>query len=279
MLLGVGCSQPALMSPGDFTATFAEAIRKGRPELQVVIEHDLQVKLTSADGREWRSMLNNAYERYQQTPEARDEVIGMYVSASLEMTSAVSARVERSAIVPIIKDRPWLEETRKAMLAGGAKKTPGQVYEDLNPELVILYALDSPQNIRYLTPEDLDSAQLDRSELRALACANLKRLLPKIERRGTNGSYMFTAGGNYEASLLLLDSIWNDPGLDVDGDPVVAIPARDLLFVTGSRDRKGIEKLRQLIDKASTGSVYHLTEQLFVRRNGQFEVFTPSAQQ
>ena len=156
----------------------------------------------------------------------------------------------------------------------GAKEVPEHVYEDFSPDLIILYAEDSPKNIRYLGPKDLELAKIQRPELRALACANLKRLLPKIERHGTNGLYMITAGGDYEASLLLLDSIWSGGEMDVKGEVVVAIPTRDLLLVTGSQNPQGIEKMKQMVKEASTSGSYRLTQKLFVYRSGRFGEFT-----
>ena len=262
------------MTPSEFTRTFADALRKARPGLKVDIVRDLELNVTSANGGETTSYLDNAYDTYKQDPQERDDVIKRFVAANLETIGVTREGVDRTRIVPIIKDRPWLEETRQAILGRGAKEAPEYVYEDFSPELVIVYAEDSPKNIRYFRAKDLESAKIDKSELRALACTNLKRLLPKIERHGTNGLYMITAGGDYEASLLLLDSIWSDGQMEVKGDLVVAIPARDLLLVTGSQDSQGIEKIKGIVKEASTGGAYRLTQKLFVYRNGRFSEFT-----
>jgi uncharacterized protein YtpQ (UPF0354 family) len=120
------------------------------------------------------------------------------------------------------------------------------VYEDFNDDLIVLYAEDSPKNIRYFSPDDLAKAQIDRKDLRNLACENLKRLLPKIEQHGASGLYMLGAGGDYEASLLLFDSIWSGLKEAVRGDVVVAIPSRDVLVVTGSEDAEGIQKMKKI---------------------------------
>lgn len=196
------------------------------------------------------------------------------VKAGLETFRTIRDGVDRTRIVPVIKDRPWLEETRQALVNRGAKEVPEHLYEDFSPDLIILYAEDSAKNIRYLRPKDLELAMIERSELRTLACANLKRLLPKIERHGTNGLYVITAGGDYEASLLLLDSIWSGSQMDVQGDVVVAIPTRDVLLVTGSQNQQGIEKMKQMVKEASTGGSYRLTERLFIYRDGKFDEFT-----
>ena len=89
---------------------------------------------------------------------------------------------------------------------------------------------------------------------------------------------MVVAGGDYEASLVLLDSIWSDGQMDVKGDVVVAIPTRDLLLVTGSQDTQGIEKLKQMVKEASTDGSYRLTQKLFVHRSGRFDEFTGIAE-
>ena len=199
--------------------------------------------------------------------------IRRFVTAGLETINYPSEGVDRTRIVPVIKDRPWLEETRQALLSRGAKEVPENVYEDFSPDLIILYSEDSPKNIRYFGPKDLEAAKIDRADLRKLACENLKRLLPKIERHGTNGFYMLTAGGDYEASLLLLDSIWSGGQMDVKGEVVVAIPTRDLLLVTGSQNPQGIEKMKQMVKEALSGGAYRLTQKLFVYRNGTFNEF------
>jgi uncharacterized protein YtpQ (UPF0354 family) len=139
---------------------------------------------------------------------------------------------------------------------------------------VIVYAEDSPKNIRYLTSPDLDKAGITRKELRAIASENLKTLLPKIERRGGEGLYMVTAGGDYEASLLVVDSIWTDGQMRVKGDFVVAVPTRDLLLVTGTQEAEGIQKVTRLANEAFKREFsYRLTPKLFVYRQGKFEPF------
>lgn len=268
-----GCSRSEVVTPREFTREFAEALRKASPGLKVSVVKDLELKVSTADGRHSTSFLDNAYDTYKQNPKTKSDVIQRFVAAGVETIGIVRDGVDRARIVPVIKDRPWLEETRQSLLSRGATEVPEHVYEDFSPDLIILYAEDSPKNIRYLGPKDLELAKIERSELRALACENLKRLLPKIERHGTNGLYMITAGGDYEASLLVIDSMWSGGQMDVNGDVVIAVPTRDLLLVTGSLNQHGIEKVRQMVKEASTGGSYRLTQKLFVYRNGKFTEF------
>ena len=267
-----GCSRSGIMNPSDFTREFGVALGKAAPGVRVSAVKDLELKVTSEDGHESTVFLENAYNEYKLDPSDKDEVIRRFVSAAVD-TFAPDDEVDLARIVPVIKDKPWLEETQRAIADRGFEKTLDYVYDDFCAELAVVYAEDSPQKIQYLTAGDLKSAKVERSELRALACENLKRLIPNFEQQGTNGLYMLTAGGTYEASLLLFDSIWSGGKIAVNGDPVVAIPTRGLLLVTGSRYREGIEKLRKVAAKASAEGSYKLTSKLFVYRQGKFEEF------
>src|ERR1041385_1750342 len=113
---------------------------------------------------------------------------------------------------------------------------------------------------------------IERGRLRALAVENLGRILPRIEVHPGEIYSMITAGGNYEASLLLLDEIWDRRQFKVSGDIVVALPTRDVLLVTGSQNPAGIVKLREVAAQLTSQSPYHLTSDLFVRRGGGFKL-------
>ena len=84
---------------------------------------------------------------------------------------------------------------------------------------------------------------------------------------------MMTAGGDYEASLLLFDDIWRGGKIKMNGDIVVAVPAKDVLLITGSNNRKGIAAVRELAAKYKAESRYEITDTLFVYRNGRFVKF------
>jgi len=142
--------------------------------------------------------------------------------------------------------------------------------EPFNSELTIVYAEDRPSSIRFLmTRDDVG----DHAKLRDLALGNLKHLLPKIEMRALPyGTFVISTGGNYEASLLLADSIWSDGQIKVDGDIVVAVPLEDALLITGSNNPAGIMRLRALAADLAAGP-YGLTASLFVYRGGKWLKF------
>jgi uncharacterized protein YtpQ (UPF0354 family) len=264
----------SLLTPGQFTTELAQALRKADPHLKVEVIRDLQLKIVDAAGKEVSAYLDNWYTRYKRSPDEKAAFVRGYVSSQLELSGPGFAMRDRSRIVPIIKDRPWLAEIEKGLKARGDKTVPEYVHEDYNEELIILYAEDTPKNMRYLIPDDLAQLKLERKDLRQLACANLRRLLPKIETHSyDDGTYMLTVDGNYEASLILLEEIWNSGEIKVDGEIVVAIPSRDLLMVAGSNNREGLQRLNSEALHAVRATPYHLVPTLFVHRNGKFVVF------
>jgi uncharacterized protein YtpQ (UPF0354 family) len=258
------------LSAGDFTKEFANRLRSARPDWKVDIKAERELRITNAKGKESTTFLDNAYKDYVRHPESLPDLIQRYGVALAEY-QAEESPFDRSRIVPIVKDRRWLSEIRVSLKERGAKEPPENVFDDLNEQLIVVYAEDNPKSIRYLTPKNLADLGVARGELRKLAVENLKRMLTKIEVLPGPLVSMVKADGNYEASLLLFDELWSGGQIRVDGDYVVAVPSRDVLLVTGSRNLAGIAKLRELAAQAVRQSTYHLTDDLFVYRQGSFQ--------
>ena len=128
----------------------------------------------------------------------------------------------------------------------------------------------------FLTNEKLTKLGLSRDEnLQKLAVANLRNVIPNIEIRGSHGSYMITAGGAYEASLILFDDLWERMASKVNGEIVIAVPARDLLLVTGSNDKDGLERMRKVVSGVPPNEGYAISDALFVYRDKHFVEFKP----
>lgn len=257
------------LSPQAFTDAVAAAATAAMPGAKVAVTGDLQLETRDADGETTATDLHNAYLTYLADPSRIDDVIRRRVGALVE-TVALGARIpppDRSRIVPVLKPTAWVDTLRAQR--DGAPATQ-LLSEPFNAELAIVYAEDRPSSLRFLMARD-DVG--DRAKLRDLALGNLNRLLPKIQMRAAaDGVFVVEAGGTYEASLLLADEMWSSGQFDVNGDIVVAVPARDALLVTGSRNRTGIARMRQIAAEVATGP-YALTPALFVYRDGKFKRF------
>lgn len=278
LLLGIfvlaGCAPKAPLTPKEFTKEYAGEMKKAFPALTIVIKGEKELSVTDAAGHERQSFLDNCYREYLADPTAKTAVMQRFIESFGEIDMQKET-IDPARITPIIKDRAWMEEIRAAYIQDGSNLKPQFVYDDFNAELVVIYAEDSPKNLSYLTPKQLDETKIKKEDLRALAVRNLRSLLPKMEIRGNDGRYMIIAGGTYEASLLLFDELWTGKKMAVDGEVVVAIPSRDMLLVTGSKNAAGLAVLRGIAEKIAEEGSYRITTDLFVFRSGHFERFEP----
>lgn len=262
------CTQQALLSPTQFSEIYIEAFRAHAPQVAITSAGPLHLEVTAGESGSTTVYLDNAYARYRADHHAADEIIDDYVTGMLEFIEQNGRPIDVSRVVPVIKDAGYLADIRAST---GADLS--MAHEAYNALLEIHYAEDLPRNIRYLSEQGLQEAGLAPAERRARSIENLRALLPKVEVHGGKGVYLVTAGGAYEASLLLLDDLWQNPALQVAGEIVVAIPARDTLLVTGSEDDQGLEFVRRQAADVSKQSAYYLTKQLFIFRRGRFVPF------
>jgi uncharacterized protein YtpQ (UPF0354 family) len=184
-----------------------------------------------------------------------------YISASGEIFSK-REKINTAGIVPIIKPASCLEQV-----------APMAVYEKYNNELLITYAEDTGNSIRYLTQQDIDLLALDLDLLRSIAVNNLNSLLTDIKLHGDGSVYMLTAGGDYETSLILLSYLFTKQNMPVDGDFVIAIPNCDLLLITGSNNKAGIHKIKEIAARAFLTGSCQVSEYLYKWNGDKFEKF------
>jgi len=198
IVLGLcGATWAQNLSPRAFTETFATEFRRSIPSATIT-RGDLQITVRRPSGSTTIN-LYNAYNTYSKEPQRLKELISVQlalVATLSDVPARAEAKVDASRIVPVIKDRPWLDEIRGKVLAQ-TPNAPDLAVEDFNKELVIVYALDDSKRMRFLQADEL--AGIERDELRTLALENLLRIMPKIQM-ATNGRFgMMIAGGDYVA--------------------------------------------------------------------------------
>lgn len=258
--------EPPALSPSGFAEEVARQLRVRLPDVRTEIAGPLELALTSPTGSTQRVFLDNAYRAWRsEDGEGRARVIESYLASYVEAQSGLAR--SRDAIVPTVKDREWLEEMRAMRAQGG--NVGDIVHEALNEALIVAYAIDTPSNIAYLNEDELAGLDVERSALRALAVRNLRHLLPRIEVHRGERLGMVVADGNYEASLLLFDDLWARESERFRGDPVVAVPARDVLVFADSADAGAVAELAALARQIHQEAGYALSDRVFrVQRDG-----------
>jgi hypothetical protein len=122
---------------------------------------------------------------------------------------------------------------------------------------------------------DLRGLRLDERTLHRYALDNLDAMLGTVSLHGGLPAFMVSFHG-IESSLLLADAFWNNLPVELPGDPVVAVPARDVLLITGSESESGLAKAGRCVDRVFFAGAHHLLIQnLLVRHGNRWRVFDP----
>lgn len=253
-----------LLSEIEFSTKFAKQLTKRIAGLKIISIDELEVKC-EFDGGDYQHFLNNAYSEYINDSKFIKEIIEKYVNGISEMFLPKELlNVDR--ILPIIKDKRFI----KALEEMNSDFEEYHIYEFYNDEIVIFYAEDRENSIQYISKNDLEEINFPIENLREKAIENLSNQL-QMERHGEDGYYMITAGGNYESSLILLN-IWHNENFPVNGDFVIGIPARDILFITGNKDSKNLHRLYDSVKNINETGDHIVSDKIFELRNGKFEV-------
>lgn len=175
---------------------------------------------------------------------------------------------ERAIILPIIK--------RAESPIGSALDLPESdvpIIEPFTGELFVGYVLDLPASFQYVSSRTCEKLGLDVGDLRSVAVHNLTLRRPKPEIKQSPRGIEFTLDGDLEASLLLVDWIWDQIDQQIPGDLIAAVPARNVLMVTGRDVDEGTNILLSGIRRVweTTDERLLLTRSLLIRRHGAWE--------
>jgi len=261
------------LSRETFTQNFVLAFKAARPGAKIRIVGPLLLEVVDEKGAVGTAYLENAFVDYRLDPGDLESVVRTHVAAYASGLLAEGRPVDRSHIVPVVKSRQWIADYAALMKEQGHGAEAVAVHDALNAELVVVYAEDRDKTYRFLVAADLKRLDLDRDDLALLARENLVRLAPPPELYSGPYAHGIRIDGNYEASLILYPEWWEDRPVKVDGDYVVALPARDILMITGSNNEAGIAQLRALARQTVEKGDHTIVETLFVFRDGRFTRF------
>ncbi len=138
----------------------------------------------------------------------------------------------------------------------------------LAADLVVFYAFDLGTHYQIVANRDLPKLKVTKDELHERAIQNLRDLDLEVRAHKGDRIFMLTAGGNYEATLLLLPEVWASIAEMVEGDIVTSIPARDILYVTGNADAENLADMRRWTSKMLEQADKPLSR-AFLRWNGE----------
>lgn len=275
-----GPGAPALLSVHDYAERYAGTVRVVYPSAVVTVEHAVTASQTRVhwvadDGIKASQFMGNAYTRYVQQPQ---DIENLH-ARQLEEARAAQVTFDAPAlgldcVLPVIKTIGWGETTAAQLDAAGVPEESRPLSWPLAGDLMLTCVEDTPNTMRYVTPARLKTLGLDKDALRSLALHNLSRMLPRLDLKGGGGRYAARLDRNYDASMVLLFNQWRGK-LDVAGEPVIVIAARDDVLICGSDDVASLAELQVMAHTIAAESAYGLSHQLFVWRDAALQSYQP----
>jgi uncharacterized protein YtpQ (UPF0354 family) len=195
--------------------------------------------------------LENTYREYcTLSVEDRDHSIRRFVRGWLQAHKSPPEEYAdiRPDILPAVRSRAFFELARLRMFIEGSADT-FLPYQTIGDDLAVGLVYDMPDSLRPISNKQLDLWDVTFYEALESARENLAQLHPMIV--GPNqgeGTYVFATNDSYDSSrLILLDLIRQ---FQIKGDFIAMAPGREMLIVTGSEDRPGLEAMVELANKA-----------------------------
>jgi uncharacterized protein YtpQ (UPF0354 family) len=135
--------------------------------------------------------------------------------------------------------------------------------------LLVAYLVDEGDYFSYVQRQHINLAGLSESALHEKAIANLATLLGQRGARlhaSADGVSAISFDGNFEASLILVDFLWDEEFAHLAPNGfVAAIPTRDTLAFCDAQSQLGIAELRRVIARMRDGD--HPVQPVLYRRD------------
>ena len=147
------------------------------------------------------------------------------------------------------------------------------VLRDMNNGLYELYLVDMDSHFEYVQGRHLEDSQISAEKLHEIGIYNLHmRTKDCLRVEKSSELYAVFADTNCEASLILIDNLW-DQGFAklVDNEFIACIPSRDVLAFCDSENEQGVEELKAVVERVWENGDHLISESLYKRSNGKWE--------
>ena len=258
------------LSPRELRAAYREALATEGRASEDLPGDEMMLAVALGPETSVRIDLTRLYTELQRTDDAdqRAQRFRDFLAATLEAIRNAEGTQDaptRDQLVPVLKGKFWVDALPPNAIA----------IEPLAGDVCVVYAFDQPHSFAFAPPGELAQLGIAPADLRELALDNLRERLPDdLATQGDGLSFMFTIGGNFEASLLLLPELW-DHMEDVPGEIVACALARDICLFTGTATPGGVDSLVAARDRILESMPPHdlISPALLVRRRGAWELY------
>ncbi len=254
----LGRRGPAL-DPDAFTEQMAERLRAAQPSADVAVTSRLALWVDGEVGGQF--FLESVYRSAASASDDDQREVAIAAWLASVGNAEADAQCNADDIVPVMVYSG--ASGVYAERSGGTR--PARRIEALNNELSIAYAVATPLKLMQVDERWFDQRGIATEGLRRCAINNLRAKLPGLDVQRSSALNVVIAGGYFEASVLLFDDFWAREAGRLRGDPVVAIPAHDVLLFGDSAKPKVLAEIRRQAREIHADAAYVLSPHLFRR--------------
>lgn len=157
---------------------------------------------------------------------------------------------------------------------------PGDVPGDDEPVFAVhngfglFFVMDRGDSLAYVNHGAMRAAGLSPQSLLQTGLANLTAVAngsnPGLRVRPVGGVYGLLVGGNFEASLVVLDALWEQLKSHAPNGLVMTVPARDICAFCDAHSAEGIAELEKIAARVTATGERLISPKLWVRRAGRW---------
>ena len=222
-----------------FAKSFIAALKKAGDTRTSVYEAE-EFRLVFSDDGEQLGVLNlgNMFAEYERVdPDDRQQCMSELVRAALSHLKEMPK--DYSAASYDIRPRLWaratLEQIRlRAQMNGQA--APDWPLESIGDHLYLSLVYDLPESVRSIANQDLEQWGVTYWEAREVAIQNLEESEFVMASLGDE-LFASNTGDTYDATRMVLPDLIER--LPIDGKPILMVPNRDTLLITGTDSEVG----------------------------------------
>lgn len=263
------------VSKTDFRRVYIDAVRKRLPQLgchEADDDGELSILITGMPNHQALTQrLDNAYQEFRQNPGQRKAIYARWLDGLVALVEP--PKLERDKLLPFVKAREWVRNSHPH--EPPEPGSPRELFHDvLNDELAVCY-VNFGSNIHFLVREELAILELDEADARALALRNLRARTTERTFMDFPVGWSVHVGGNFEATTLVDDDLWNDARFQGAEWIFMAAPDRNTLLASVDASVHGVWTLSLMAATLEKSESYPISNKVFVRRNGRFEDLDP----
>lgn len=237
-------------------------------------EKEFLFRFTAA--QEETMFLHNLFDEYLKRPIAEQSfIIQAHIRALTEKPETPASFDQAGPLLlPRIRERAYFElVTMHLSRIRGADEPLAPLFKPAGSTHAACLELDFPSSTQLVTRENLTQWGVSFEDAFAIALANLRRNTEWNFSSPKTGVFVSTWRDVYDASRILLPEF--PERVSTAGDPVVLIPNRNTLLITGSEDAEGLEIIAQIARKKAEDEARFMSYYALVLRGGRWMDFLP----